>query len=296
MRQVTQQVSVRPPASPPVLCRDAAAATTTATASSGVVRTTATTTTQIHRPSTLAVQHQQREMQYLQNLRHAHGPAAAGAAATCAAATNTSAHGAGAGLMVRSPSPGAARALRNPPTGGARDGQPSEPTKAASGYSSPMVSHMVAPGASLAPGSRTPLPSGATTPIVYPAHGSCRTESPLVYPARTISPMAKQVAAPVRYGAYAMKAGVPMSPAAGPVPGHVTFGAVVMNGREVARPQVPVAFKAAPPNFARVIPPQASTGAAVTPRQVAATEKPGATTPVPAGTMERVRARQESKQ
>eukprot|EP00913_Durusdinium_trenchii_P034530 g32304.t1 len=89
---------------------------------------------------------------------------------------------------------------------------------------------MVAPGASLAPGSRTPLPSGATTPIVYPAHGSCRTESPLVYPARTISPMAKQVAAPVRYGAYAMKAGVPMSPAAGPVPGHVTFGAVVMNG------------------------------------------------------------------
>eukprot|EP00913_Durusdinium_trenchii_P034531 g32304.t2 len=51
-----------------------------------------------------------------------------------------------------------------------------------------------------------------------------------VYPARTISPMAKQVAAPVRYGAYAMKAGVPMSPAAGPVPGHVTFGAVVMNG------------------------------------------------------------------
>eukprot|EP00913_Durusdinium_trenchii_P026459 g24825.t1 len=39
--------------------------------------------------------------------------------------------------------------------------------------------------------------------------------------------------------------------------------------------KVPVAFKAAPPNFARVIPPQASTGAAVTPRQVAATEKKG---------------------
>lgn len=320
LRQIiTKQVSVVPPsnaslgsAAEPALAGPGRMSPAPAPASPAAPApaVAAPAATSVQRPSTLAVQHQQKEMQYLNNLKR-HVPQQLQGTQ-------------GAPAFVRSPSPPGGRAMRSQQLGTPIQAPPME--AAQPGCASPMVpatmtSFMPQAGAMTAM-SPTPMATGAATPMagaVTPmAHGATtpmagavrttysaypvRSDSPMaaVYQTRSLSPMARPVAvaAPVAPVAAPITAATPMRYGAfvqaQPMP--VSYGAVMMQ-REVVRPftpQVPVAFKVAPPMAA-------AQAASVTPRKAVPAEagvhKPSrSVSPLPAGTMERVRVgRQESK-
>lgn len=253
------------------------------------------------------VQHQQKEMQYLNNLKR-HVPQQLQGTQGSAPA------------FVRSPSPPGGRAMRSQQPGtpiqaprmeGAQPGHASPMVPPAgmtsfmpqAGAMTPMSPMTPAPGAATPmAGARTPMAAGAATAMAgaprttYSAY-PVRSDSPMAYQARSLSPMARPVvtavaapitaATPMRYGAFVQAQPMPVA----------SYGAVMMQKREVVRPfapQVPVAFKVAPP--------MAAQAASVTPRKAAAPAETGAhrpsrsVSPLPAGTMERVRVgRQESK-
>lgn len=239
----------------------------------------------MQRPSTLAVQQQQKEMQYLQNLKRHVAPVTQGAP------------------FVRSPSPTGSRVLRSAHAGPASYIPAPSNEAQVSGYASPMVQMA---------GAVTPTVSGVRTPFAtYTATRSESPMSPMAYQAqaRSVSPMAARPfgTAPVaatampcqRYGAFMQPCQAQMHAAA---PMQVQYSAVMMGqARDMIRPispQVPVAFKVAPPaNFTRApqAPPQPQQNGG-TPRKAATTEPSRSVSPLPAGTMERVRGvRLESK-
>eukprot|EP00435_Cladocopium_sp_Y103_P022191 s2441_g5.t1 len=215
------------------------------------------------------VQHQQKEMQYLNNLKR-HVP------------QQLQGTQGSAPPFVRSPSPPGGRAMRSQQIGTPIQAPPIEAT-GQPGYASPMVppagltSFMPQAGAMtpmspmtpmagaltpMAGGAATPMAGGARTTFAYPV----RTDSPMAYQAhRSLSPMVARpvvtavtavtgapitAATPMRYGAFVQAQPMPINP--------------LILRRDVARPlapQVPVAFKVAPP--------MAAAQAAGTPRKAA---------------------------
>lgn len=316
LRQIiTKQVSVVPPSTGPGSAAEPAnlgaghmaPAPAPAAPAAPAPAVAALPATSMQRPSTLAVQHQQKEMQYLNNLKR-HVPQQLQGTQGSAPA------------FVRSPSPPGGRAMRSQQLGtpiqaprmeGAQPGHASPMVPQAgmtsfmpqAGAMTPMSPMTPAPGAATPmAGALTPMAGGAATPMAgaprttYSAY-PVRSDSPMAYQTRSLSPMARPVvtavaapitaATPMRYGAFVQAQPMPVA----------SYGAVMMQKREVVRPfapQVPVAFKVAPP--------MAAQAASVTPRKAAAPAETGAhrpsrsVSPLPAGTMERVRVgRQESK-